>query len=320
MPGRRSTGWDPRSYVPVHALPYWDFLGPFAREVIDLCEGQVDRDPEAIYAAVTPLAMWAWQVRGDALTVERIFRGRTIEEFVQRGMRAYLPASRATIRSTLWRILEHVAPHEAKTTRRRIGRSQPTAPYSETELGSLYAWALGQPTAHRRLDATALLALGCGAGLSTQELLSVTVPDVTRDVRGWLAVQVRGARAREVPLLDEWQRSLALVLEQRTDGLLFRPLRDVSAAGQVTDFILRGRSHLDIRPARMRTTFLVRHLALGTDPTRLMRLSGLTTLAALDRLRGFTPPSGVIFEGPRAPAKVPKTGADQGFVGPQGAA
>jgi|GEM_PF-1076685 hypothetical protein len=319
MPGRRSAGWDPRSYVPVHALPYWDHLGPFVREVVEACENDVERTPEALYAAVTPLAMWAWQVRGDALTIERVFRSRTVDEFVQRGMREYLPSSRTTIRSTLRRVLEHLAPHEAAGTGRKISRSAPTPPYSEGELGRMYAWAIGQSTPHRRLDALALLSLGCGAGLSTQELLAVTTADIL-DVRGQLAVQVGGVRAREVPLLPEWQRSLARVTATRFEGFIFRPLREASSAGQVTDFVLRARTTLDIRPARMRTTFLVRHLALGTHPTRLMRISGLSTLASLDRLRGFAPTSGLIFDEDTDRRIGHETGSDQVFDGPEGAA
>ena len=140
--------------------------------------------------------MWAWQVRGDTLTVARIFRARTVEEFVQRGMRGYCRHSRATIRSTLWRVLET----------RRARRSERTSPsdrslaadravFGRRARESLGYLALGQGTAHRRLDAMALLALGCGAGLSTMELLAVTVEDLKVDVRGNLAVGVRGTRS-----------------------------------------------------------------------------------------------------------------------------
>lgn len=289
MPGRRSEQWDARAYIPVLALPYWHLLGPFVLDVVARCEGRIDRTPEALYAAVTPMAMWVHQVRGDVLTVERVFRGATIEEFVGRGMGQYLPRSRATMRSTLWRMLEVLAPAEATRARRPIRRAMPTPPYSSAEVTGLHSWALGQATEHRRLDALALLALGLGAGLSTKELLSTVARDVASTAGGQLVLEVDGRRARQVPVLDDWRGPLSRVLTQRSNGYVFRPLRRDAAEGQVTDFLLRGRTDLDIRPARMRTTFLVHHLVAGTDPGRLLRISGLSTLASLDRLRPFCP-------------------------------
>jgi len=298
----------------VTALPYWHLIGPFVLDVVAQCEGRIDRTPESMYAAVTPLAMWTYQVRGDELTVERVFRGATIEEFIGRGTDQYLPRSRATMRSTLWRMLEVLAPAEARRARRPIRRGMPTPPYSVAEVAALHSWALGQATEHRRLDALALLALGLGAGLSTKELLSVAARDVASTVSGHFVVELRGTRAREVPVLDGWRRALSRVLEQRSDGYLFRPLRHDSADGQVTDFLLRGRTELDVRPARMRTTFLVHHLVAGTDPGRLLRISGLSTLASLDRLRPFCPH----FGGQAGSAFREHSTSDLGFLSPSG--
>ncbi len=314
MPGRRSEQWDARAYIPVLALPYWHLLGPFVLDVVARCEGRIDRTPEAMYAAVTPMAMWAYQVRGDELTVERVFRGATIEEFIARGMQQYLPRSRATTRSTLWRMLEVLAPAEASRARRPIHRAMPTPPYSSVEVAALHSWAIAQATEHRRLDALALLTLGLGAGLSTKELLSVDARDIAWTIDGRLVVEVGGNRAREVPVLDSWRGPLSRVLTQRSNGYLFRPLRHAAAHGQVTDFLLRGRTDLDIRPARMRTTFLVHHLAAGTNPARLLRISGLSTLASLDRLRPFCPH----FGGHAKEAHSRHVGSDLGFLSPGG--
>jgi hypothetical protein len=293
VPGRRSDHWDASLYIPVFALPYWENLGPFVRRVVDECAGRVDRTPEALYAAVTPLALWAWQVHGEALTIERVFRGRLVEDFIHRGMTQHLPHSRATIRSTLWRILELLAPGEAEYARRPISRSRPTAPYSEAEVADLYGWALGQQTEHRRMDALALLALGCGAGLATRELLTVSGVNCLLDPTGAVTVRVSGTRERDVPVLPQWRRTLTRVVDTRPEVLLFRPNRDGAGEGQVTDFLLRHRSRVDVKPAKMRATWLVTHLTLGTSPAQLLRISGLSTLASLDRLRPFVPSSGV---------------------------
>ena len=276
------------AYMPIGALPYWSVIGPYARDVVARLRDGTRQDEDAIYAAVTPFLLWCWQTRALDLTDERVLRARNVNAFIASGMPHHLWSSRATIRSALWRILEQLAPAEAVESRRSIGRRDPTQPYSSTEVAALYSWADTQTTGHRRDDALALLALGLGAGLSTRELLSVTGEHCrVRDDVTW--IKVTGARSRDVLVGREWGRTLASVVEHRRDTLLFRPGRASVADGQVTDFVTRSRTSLDVRPSRMRTTWLLGHLRDQTPPAKLLEFSGLTSLAALDRIAVFLP-------------------------------
>lgn len=166
------------------------------------------------------------------------------------------------------------------------------SPYSQGEVAVLASWSQAQGTRRRRLDATALLAMGLGAGLATREILAVR----NRDVEVWpqnLYVNVTGARERIVPVRPQWHRLLTRVLEDADPvALIFRPGRKGASEGQVTDFLLRSRASLDVRPIRMRTTWLLEHLAIGTPPSELLQISGLRTLAALDKIAVFTPITG----------------------------
>jgi integrase len=283
---------DGSSYLPISALPYWERLGPFVNEVVDRCARDLDRDRESLYAAVTPFVVWSWQARGRELTVIAMFTARAVEQFVHQRLATYAQGSRATLRSTLWRILELLAPAEAASPRRAIPRSQPTEPYTAAEVAVLYSWADGQRTVHRQLDALALLGLAFGAGLATRELLRVKAEHCLLDPGG-IRVRVDGSRAREVPVAEEWVSTLRRVIEARDGRLLFRPDRLSAAEGQVTDFILRSRTRLEVRPARMRTTWLLSCLIAGVDPATLRRISGLSSLAAVDRIADFVPSSGV---------------------------
>ena len=276
-------------YVPIHALPYWSELGPFVRACVSQCH-LVDRSESALFAATTPLVLWAWQSRGMVLEVPVIFASSTIEQFVHLGMSDYLPGSRATIRSTLWRMRETLNPGEAVRRTRPISRSAATIPYSPAEVAALYGWAVTQATQRRRIDATVLLALGLGAGLATREILAVTGHDLRLE-DGAASVAVRTGRTRLVPLRHEWVASLTrLDIPTGSDAWLFRPGRHHASDGQVTDFLMRARTSLDVRPARMRATWLRTHLDLGTSPLELLRISGLKNLAALDRLPPLTLP------------------------------
>lgn len=303
---------DGSSYLPVHALPYWAHLGPFVNAIVDQCLGGLDRDRESLYAALTPFVLWCWQTRGYELEVSRVFRAKTIEQFISLGAYRYSRGSRATLRSTLWRVLELLAPAEAATARSAIPRSKPTAPYSSREVAAMYSWADSQRTPHRRLDALALIGLGFGAGLATRELLQVTAEDCVLDSNGTIIVKVRGARSRDVPVIDEWRNTVWTALQARTGQLLFRPGRSRASEGQVTDFLLRSRTPVDVKPVRMRTTWLVAHLAAGTDPLTLKTISGLQSLAALDRIATFVPSSGAIFAA-TSDQNSSNLAADQGF-------
>ncbi len=303
---------DGRFYVPVLALPYWEHLGQFVNAIVARCLEGLDRDRESLYAALTPFVLWCWRTRGYELEVSTVFRAKTIEQFISLGADLYVRGSRATLRSTLWRVLELLAPAEAAHRRRAIPRSSPTPPYSPREVAALYSWADSQRTSHRRLDALALLGLGFGTGLATRELLQVAADDCTVHEDDTITVTVRGSRSREVPVVAQWRGTIRRVVEARGDRPLFRPDRIGAAQGQVTDFVSRSRTALDVKPVRMRTTWLVSHLASGTDPMTLRTISGLESLAALDRLTNFVPSSGAIFDQISAP-KRRDSAPDQGF-------
>jgi integrase len=207
-------------------------------------------------------------------------------------MGRYLRGSQATHRATLWFVIDALGTDAASYSRRPIARSNPTRPYSETEIAALHSWARAQGTDRRRLDAMALLALGLGAGLATRELLGVRVSNL-HHVGKRTFVTVWESRPRVVPMRPEWERPLERIRDELSpNDWLFRPGRLGPASGQITDFLQRARTRLDVRPARMRTTWLVNHLTDGTPPNVLLRISGLKNLAALDKLTDFVPKTG----------------------------
>lgn len=277
-----------REYLPVYALPYWETIGDFVQSVVDDCEVMSDRDRKSLYAATTPFVLWCWQARGLPLDRLRMFRATVIDQFIHLGTPNYVQGSRATIRSTLWRILEIVNPAESVRFHRPIPRSASTAPYKASEVAELHSWALSQGTERRKRDAITLLALGLGGGLATREILATTKQDVAIHSE-LVQLMVRGTRDRVVPVLPRWQPPLrSLVDELSAEELLFRPGRVSAAPGQISDFLMRARTELDVRPSRMRATWLVHHLNTGTPSNELLQISGLLNFAAFDKLTPFT--------------------------------
>ena len=284
---------DASGFRPVKAAAYWAELEPVVVSAVTITATRTSRDPKSLYPFATALALWAWQTKGIELTAPKIFRKRVVEEFVHRGMNDYSRSSRATYRSVLMAIVDAVTPVSEQPF--RIPRSAPTRPYSDAEVAALRSWANHQGSPQRRLDASVLLALGFGAGLATRELLSVRCGDV-HAVTGATNVTVWDGRPRTVPILTAWDGPIREAVAGRdADGWLFRPGRQGVRSAQVTDFLHRGQTtELDVHPVRMRTTWILNHLRMGTPARDLLRIAGLENLAALDRLTAFLPPRAAI--------------------------
>lgn len=276
-------------YMPIKALAYWDVIGAFVTDAVDEAAAATGRSPRSLYPATCAFVLWAWQTRGTPLERDRVFRAPVIDAFVHRGMEGYTNGSKATHRATLTAVADLLNPNGLPPRRRPLPRSIPTPPYTAADVQALASWAAAQGTTRRRHDAQALLSLGLGAGLATRELLGVRAGDI--DTRtGQLEVIVWESRPRVVPVSADWLAPLHELLEGTPpDSWLFRAGRTGIHPGQITDFLQRARTTLDVRPSRMRTTWLLKHLAEGTPPQELLRYSGLKNLAALDKITVFAP-------------------------------
>jgi len=281
---------DPRPrYTPILGLPYWGTIGPFVDAAVEDATGPAERELAGLYSAVTPFVLWCWQSRGIELRRERMFRRTLVDQFIHLATPGLAPSSKATLRGALWRMVETLNPTDTSVAGLTLPRSAPTLPYSAAEVAELLSWAASQSTARRREDAAVLLALGFGAGLATRELLEVTVRDITaRDED--VFVSVWAGRPRVVPVLPNWRRAL----RDRAEGggsqqWAFRRGRSAATSNQVTDFVTRAATTLDVRPVRMRATWLSEHLATGTSPVELLSLAGLQHLSALQNALNFAP-------------------------------
>lgn len=269
-------------YRPINALPYWETIGEFIDDAVAEAAQAMGKDVRALYPSAVPFVLWCWRTRGTPLVRERIFRPQPVEEFVHLGMTDYLVGSRATHRAALRLMVETLNPTAAYRYGFPIPRSSPTAPYSPVEIAALHSWALTRSTAHRRRDAMILLVLGLGAGLATRELLAVETGDLDLES---MSVTVWASRPRFVPISATWRTPLLRVAsELSSTGWAFRPGRHGINPRQVTDFLERSGTREDVRPSRMRATWLLGHLEAGTAPRELLRISGLRNLAALDKI------------------------------------
>ena len=101
----------------------------------------------------------------------------------------------------------------------RFRGSASKQPYSAAEIAGFLALADAQPAAARRMRAAALVCLGAGAGLIRGDLRGVRGTDVACR-SGGVVVDVRGPRARAVPVLPLYQGRLLAAAGFAGDSLI----------------------------------------------------------------------------------------------------
>ncbi|KQR49146.1 hypothetical protein ASF87_10145 [Microbacterium sp. Leaf161] len=162
-------------------------------------------------------------------------------------------------------------------------------PYSGDDITTIRSWAAYQPSTRKRLDATAIAALGLGCGLTVNEMMLGRTGDVTVADNGDVDVTVHGPRPRAVPALHTWAPLLAELRStapERSDWLI-GPGRTARDSHSLND--IRRNLRGDIRPVpqRMRNTWLVTHVNGGTPVSVLMNAAGLLDAAFLRRLAPY---------------------------------
>jgi hypothetical protein len=128
------------------------------------------------------------------------------------------PVARRTLRTNLRfvgrRVVPQLYPQDLPLPRERSKK-----PYSPAQIDGYLALADAQPTTARRMRAAGLVCLGAGAGLIRSDLRDVRGTDVACRAGG-VVVQVRGRRARVVPVLSRCHAPLLAAARAAGNGLI----------------------------------------------------------------------------------------------------
>jgi integrase len=183
--------WRPRGVAPE--------AGVFARAVVGPLNPTSALRARSLLWAASRLCAFALECGlvpepGDVLTLA------LIERFIARGTRGWSHGARRTLRSNLLFLYRRVKQSDPLLV--PISRERSALPYRDAELAAYLALADAQPTPARRSKASALIALGAGAGLLGVDLRLVRGADVVARSGGVIVV-VHGPRARVVPVRAE---------------------------------------------------------------------------------------------------------------------
>ncbi|WP_157155908.1 hypothetical protein [Diaminobutyricimonas sp. LJ205] len=223
---------------------------------------------------------WVWTVTGCDLTIPRVFKTQLVHRYLAEDL-----AKRSeTYRYDTARQLSAMADKLGDIHVQRLRMPEQTGsarPYSPAEEATLFAWANTLTTPLKRQNARALLALSGGAGLSAQELMDAQVQDV-EFVTGRLFVNVRGDRARRVPVHSKWARTLAESIGNRTRGDLFHAYRlSEYKPNGLQRFLSDNPGPLRPSAARLRSGWIVAQIDAELPMQVLLEITGFATLLSL---------------------------------------
>ncbi|TDL45284.1 hypothetical protein [Microbacterium oleivorans] len=276
------------SYDPRLPLVAWDRISDFVRQVTTEITGQVPYTDSAVLNAVAYHVDWCVNLAGFTLDRDDIFCREVIGAAVAAMPTAH-SSSKGRRRSILFRVGETLGAIPVPPPLPPLAAAAATAPYSASEVDQLRLWAATQGSRDEP-SARALVALGLGAGLATRDIGRVSANNITD--HGAL-VQITGPEARFVPVSDPWGDELADLAAQAEipNAPLFRP-GVAWSKNVITVFVARS-ARTGMRPStqRMRATWLVQHLMVGTPMQDLLSAAGLTSMDALVRYEKFLPPA-----------------------------
>jgi hypothetical protein len=241
-----------------------------------------------IYAwALTRLLVWAL---GEHLPfdLETLLDPDTVERFCSEGLKDV--RSRGQYRTYLRFIgpkLTKKAPWEPRPV--PMGHRQVVRPHPPEELAAIRQDAYAQSSPTRRRSAVAIVALGAGAGLDGRWSPKVRGTDVERDGEAVL-VRVGPPVPRQVPVLAEFEQDLLGLAEEAGDGLLIGgQSTSKNRASALARRFEVGHGHPALNASRLRATWLVHHLTVGTRLPELAAAAGLQGTGLFSDLLAFVP-------------------------------
>jgi hypothetical protein len=243
---------------------------------------------------VGQLALWADRI-GHPVDSESLFTPELIDRFVTEGCLHLTDGTRLNYRSQLWQVGAVVVGHTLFPPRSVALPASPSwAPYSPAEVTELVSWSGGLPTESMRRESWALLALGLGTGMRSEEIVRAVGTDIHQE-NGIVLVDVLGTGGRVdrvVPVRQDWAGAVLEVARDSGQQPYFQPDRNRIHRNTILGFIRR--CSVDEVPKfkvqRLRITWIVGHLSAGTHLVALEQASGVRASQLVRYLRFATPP------------------------------
>lgn len=278
------------SYVPRAVDPVvWDLIRPF---VLDCMRRSHVRGEKVFRQLLSELALYlGWVYRdGGTPSLGHAMNHDRIETWIVAKGSDGSDSTWGNRRSRLRNLASHINPGpDAPSRPEPFRRTAIKAPYTRQETADLERLAFNQPTPTMRRQLCAMIGLGLGCGLGSEDLRQLRARDVVRDEAGQLWVEVPGPRPRRVPVRDRYVRFIeaAVVGLKARDLLLGREVTRRNITGPVVGNAAIGSTNVVPDQARLRATWLVSVMTAPVPLADLLAAAGMTTARTIADLLAF---------------------------------
>ena len=224
---------------------------------------------------------WVWTVTGCNLDNTTVFTASLLARYTAQALEQKSPTFRWDVQRQLATVIRTLTSAAVDTMRRpAVGSSNRS--YTPAQVATMYSWANTLSTPKKQRNARAILALCAGAGLTAAELIAVRVEDI-QQCDGVTVVQLRGARARRIPVLNNWARTLTLAIDGRTSGELFRGFRHEEYPPRaVQKFLSDNPCPVRPSPARLHHGWVLTQMQNRLPISVLLEICGFANPGALN--------------------------------------
>lgn len=238
----------------------WDAVRPFT---IETAAAMLPSTYDAARRLMTMTArfhMWVWARTGTDLTVARFYTQLNIDRFLAAAHGSRSASHRWGVSRQLVKVGRELA--DADLVALPLHGGKVRAPFTPKQIASMHSWANSLTTVKKRQNAQALLGLAGGAGLTAAEIVEVRLADIHQH-ENVVFVEVRGNRARRVPVRRAWARVLLRSIDGRVDGheRLFRgPRVEEYPPRIIQTFLTDHAAPVRPTPAALRAAWLLHHI------------------------------------------------------------
>lgn len=233
------------------------------------------------------LASWGERV-GLETRRDVLLHPSALERYIVSGLTGLSPATRRTMRSNLRAVARASVPGLWVPRPAPLRRDTLKQPYTDAQVAAYFELVAHQATPERIARLTGLLCLGLGAGLDASDMRLVVGPDVVKR-SGGVVVVVRGAKARVVPVLERYHRTLWRSASFAGEGFIVGgddPARKNVTSPLLATLELGRLDRLEV--GRLRATWLAFH-AQNLGLVALVHAAGLTSSSRLIELAAAQP-------------------------------
>jgi len=275
VPEERAVSEAITGYSPLRMAPeVWGRVEEFVRDVVRRAEPGAVYEARRLMNVVAQLAAWADRC-GLGLAPEVVLHPDTIDRFVREACGHLQSGTQLNYRTMLREVGASVLGPDVYPLRPLpLWRSELVHPYSPSEQAQLLSWCRGLTTARYRNNIAVLLAVGLGAGLTSDEVCLLRGDDIVRDDYG-VVIRVTRGPGREVPVLRRWEEEVAAIGARAGSKPVFLPHIKVTKR-KVANFVSRcpRGDAPSLNMVRLRVTWLVHHISAGTNVVVLTKASG----------------------------------------------